>query len=104
MARRARACFALAATASVLPGAVNAQGFGVAVRLDFPTASLPMGLARGDVNGDGVADLVSANAGSGTVSVFLGDGRTGFGARTGIASAAAPYALTLRQRRLAVAR
>jgi FG-GAP-like repeat/Abnormal spindle-like microcephaly-assoc'd, ASPM-SPD-2-Hydin len=36
-------------------------------------------LAIGDVNGDGFPDLISANQGSNTASVFLNDGKGGFG-------------------------
>ncbi|MGA8149440.1 MAG: FG-GAP-like repeat-containing protein [Terriglobales bacterium] len=37
------------------------------------------GLAVGDVNGDGFPDVVTANQGSDTASVFLNDGKGGFG-------------------------
>lgn len=47
-------------------------------KLDFPvqtqlrTGSVPRGLALKDVNGDGLADLLTANGGESSVSLFLG--------------------------------
>jgi hypothetical protein len=40
----------------------------------------PFAVAAADLNGDGKADLVSANIGDNNVSVMLGDGAGGFGA------------------------
>ena len=42
----------------------------------------PTSVAAADVNGDGRPDLVTANCGSGTVSVLLGNGDGTFGAQT----------------------
>ena len=42
----------------------------------------PKSVAVGDFDGDGKADLVVANGDSNTVSVLLGNGSGGFGART----------------------
>jgi FG-GAP-like repeat len=42
------------------------------------TSSDPRAIATGDFNNDGKTDLVSANQGSSTVSVHLGDGMGGF--------------------------
>src|SRR5262245_7663306 len=44
------------------------------------TNSDPRAIATGDFNNDGKTDLVSANQGSSTVSVHLGDGTGGFAA------------------------
>jgi hypothetical protein len=38
----------------------------------LPTGTLPAQVVAGDLNGDGIPDLVVRNAGAGTVSVFLG--------------------------------
>ena len=47
-------------------------------------------MAIGDVNGDGKPDLAVANYGSNTVSVLLGNGAGGFGAKTDFATGAHP--------------
>jgi FG-GAP-like repeat/FG-GAP repeat len=44
------------------------------------TGSIPESVAVADFNGDGKPDLVTANAGSNTISVFLGQGRGQFAA------------------------
>jgi hypothetical protein len=46
-----------------------------------PTVTLggaAFGVALGDINGDGKADMVVADFGNSTISVFLGDGSGGF--------------------------
>jgi len=40
----------------------------------LPAGSEPTGLAAADVNGDGIADLVDANQGTNSISVFFGNG------------------------------
>ena len=46
----------------------------------------PYSVAIGDVSGDGRPDLVVANNGDNTVSVLLGNGTGGFGAKTDFAT------------------
>jgi glucose/arabinose dehydrogenase len=53
----------------------------------------PHGLVAADVNGDGVRDLVSANAGSNNVSVLLGNGDATFRAPVTFATGTAPKAV-----------
>jgi len=45
----------------------------------FATGTLPYGVAVGDVNGDGKLDVIVANRGSGTLSVFLNTTAMGAG-------------------------
>ncbi len=51
----------------------NISSTSLASEVDFTTASLPYGLAIGDLNGDGRPDLVATSSGTNTVSVFLSD-------------------------------
>src|SRR5207245_7386402 len=48
-----------------------------------------------DLNGDGKLDIVTANAGSNNVSVFLGNGDGTFGAPIKFAAGASPSALAI---------
>lgn len=75
---RITACFALLIATSSL--SARAQHFR---QVTIPTGPSPRWIAVADVNHDGRADIVVANAGfdssdSGTIMVLLGDGRCGF--------------------------
>ncbi|TMQ70767.1 MAG: VCBS repeat-containing protein, partial [Candidatus Eisenbacteria bacterium] len=50
--------------------------------LSFDAGGSPVAVAVGDLNGDGKPDLVVANNGSSTVSVFLGNGDLTLGPRS----------------------
>ena len=52
-------------------------------------------IEQGDLNGDGIPDLVVANRGSNSVSVLLGNGNGTFQAQTTYATGSEPYSLTL---------
>lgn len=70
-------------TISVLLG--NGSG-GFSAPTNFSCGRNPIYLASGDLNGDGNADLVTANESnfSGEVSIVLGNGSGGFGSQTSI--------------------
>jgi uncharacterized protein YjdB len=54
------------------PGTVNMNG-----KVDFATGTVPYGVAIGDLDGDGKADLAVVNNGSSTVSVFRNTSSSG---------------------------
>ena len=58
-------------------------------------AASPTGAAVGDLRGDGHADMVLTRAGSGAVTVLLGDGHGGFSSRTDYAAGTHPGQLFL---------
>jgi Ca2+-binding RTX toxin-like protein len=58
-------------------------GFAAAAGSPVAVGSFPLSVALGDLNGDGVLDMVVANVGSDNVSVMLGDGHSGFTAASG---------------------
>src|SRR5207344_3192155 len=73
-----------ALTASAQAGPLFSAPF-----LSFDTAFGPSATAIGDLNGDGIADIVTGNNSNlGTVSVFLGTA-DGFGTRTDLPGATA---------------
>lgn len=84
-------------TVSVLLG----DGTGsFAAKAGFATGARPTAVTSADFDGDGHADLAVANAsdafvgGQPTVSVLLGDGRGGFGAKADFPAGAGPTDLT----------
>ena len=70
-------------------------------KVDFAAGALPFYTAIGDLDGDGKADLVVANAGTGTVSVLRNTSSSGaitaasFSGKTDFATAADPRSLVL---------
>lgn len=71
-------------------------GYGVfASHTEYTTGNGPVGVALGDLNGDGKLDLATANYGAGTVSVLLGTGTGAFGAKTDFVSGTNPYGIAI---------
>jgi hypothetical protein len=66
-----------------------------AAKVDYATATFPIAVAIGDVNGDGKLDLAVANSGASSVSVFLGNGDGTFGAKTDYTAAGNPYSVAI---------
>ena len=65
-------------------------GLSFAAPVSLPAGTNTHGVAMVDLNGDGKLDLVAANAGSSTASVWLGNGNATFGARTNFTTGLAP--------------
>jgi len=70
-------------TVSVLLGN-GTGGFSPASGSPFTVGRAPTGIAVGDFNGDGIADLAVTNQSDSTVSVLLGDGMGDFSAAPGM--------------------
>jgi hypothetical protein len=59
------------------------------------TDSSPQGIAVGDFNQDGNLDIAVANSGSGTVSVYLGNGNGTFQAKTDLTTGGSPQGIVV---------
>jgi phospholipase C len=66
---------------------------GTLSKTDFATGTAPLGIARGDLNGDGITDLAVVNSGSNTLSIMLGNGTGGFTLKSSPATGVAPTAV-----------
>lgn len=76
------------------PAPARAQ-FTVGVKLDYAAGNNPYSCELGDLNADGIPDLVVSNQTANTVSVLLGSGGGGFGAKTTFATGNAPYGVAI---------
>jgi hypothetical protein len=70
------------------------MGYTFSPQTTYATGSVPDSVTTADVNGDGHADLVVANASDNTVSVLLGTGTGTFGAQTTYATGSGPISVT----------
>lgn len=74
---------------------VLAASFTVAPTFGIGSGNQPVSVAAGDFNGDGKADLATANFASTNVSVLLGDGLGGFGGAANFTVGNSPKAVTV---------
>jgi len=70
------------------------MGYTFSPQTTYATGADPVSVTTADVNGDGHADLVVANANSNTVSVLLGTGTGTFAAQTTYATGPDPISVT----------
>jgi Flp pilus assembly secretin CpaC len=68
---------------------------GLLPRADYATGNSPVSVATADFNKDGHQDLVAANHGDGTISIFLGSGNGTFGTPATIKVGTAPSAVAV---------
>ena len=61
----------------------------------LPPERLPIFVAVGDFNGDGVQDLATANNNSDNVSVLIGTGTGSFGPPSNFTVGATPYSVAV---------
>ena len=66
---------------------------GTLIKTDFATGTAPLGIARGDFNGDGILDLAVVNSASNTVSILTGSGTGTFTLKSTPATGIAPTAV-----------
>ncbi len=75
------------------PGRIAGIAFQAPV--DYFTGNVPLSIAAGDFNGDGILDLAAANFADKNVSILLGNGDGTFGNATAYAIGFAPVKLTV---------
>jgi hypothetical protein len=59
-----------AATVSVFKNTISSGTLSFATKTDFTVGTAPKGIAIGDIDGNGMQDIVVANSGSTTISVL----------------------------------
>jgi len=82
-------------TTVMLGGMVFAQGTEFQPHVDYAVGLGPTSVAAGDVNGDGLPDLVSANRGDDSVTVLLSDGNGQFADFGDFTTGSRPWAIAL---------
>ena len=84
----------LAGGLAAAPAAATTPEF-AAPFLSFDTGATPSAVATGDFNGDGKPDLATADYGSSTVSVLLGNGDASFGPKSGFPTGPNPTSIAV---------
>jgi hypothetical protein len=81
---------------SIQAGEMNlARGGTFAGKVDYSVGGSPVSVATGDLNGDGKADMVVANEGGGTVSVFINNGDGTFAEKVDYDAGGVAYFVTI---------
>ena len=98
MAKTLTLLFAFVLIANIFSGSASAQDF--STKTDFTTGTTPYSVSFGDLNGDGKADMVTANFGANTFSVLLNTTTPGastptFSANTDFATGTGAYATAI---------
>ena len=88
-------CFVLLVLLVLVLGAGQASALSYQARASYATGENPVGVAVGDLSGDGLPDLVTSNVLGDSVSVFLGTGSGAFGAKTDFATGDDPFAVAV---------
>jgi len=89
------ATFNLTVTDGTPCGGATSFSFAPAATVAIGTGTYPRAVAVGDLNGDGIQDVVSANTTSSNISVLLGNGSGGFGAAANFAMGFSPTGIAL---------
>ncbi len=98
MTKLLKLVFAFVLIANIFSSSASAQDF--STKTDFTTGTTPYSVSFGDFNGDGKADMISANFGAATVSVLLNTTTPGastptFSAATDFATGTGAYATAI---------
>src|SRR5208283_518171 len=88
-------------TISVFRNTSSIGSISFASNVDFATGALPYGVAAGDLDGDGKLDLVVANSGTDSLSIFQNTSTIGsitfssFASRVDLATSGTPIAVAI---------
>ncbi len=93
--RMALVCAGLALCNGLVAASVQAQGVSFEDARNFAVGRLPISVAEGDFNGDGVPDLVVSNYLTGNVSVLLGNGDGSFQDARSFDAGLNPYSMAV---------
>ena len=93
--RMALVCAGLALCNGLVAASVQAQGVSFEDARNFAVGRLPISVAEGDFNGDGVPDLVVSNYLTGNASVLLGNGDGSFQDARSFDAGLNPYSMAV---------